>query len=477
MVALEIEPGTFVWYTAKGLGRVQWVRSDGAAVLFWADKKSGKMERLPPNLLRPLPGNAPKGKGGNDGFAAWIKKAPLTLAAVALSECDGKVGRYSDFGDKLVDRALSPSSLDSWWDRVQPKLPILPEHFKVYETFDSVEYALLSDIVDVPLDVSTLPAWENWLIGSDNNLPPEPAPTSEVSDALADWPEDTINPALERVLWGAEQFLDSPKKSAKSALEWMDAVGRAARRCGSLHLDNQELTERSGEILARFSESIQVKEKRKEATLFWAGALSESPDRQRQLERQWQEQERQREAHAAELEKLRQERERERADYKERLDQGRQERERQKVAHTKELASLRETHASDLKRERDEREKLRRQIQALDAQMSSGRKESRLEIRQGMLLAVGDALQRAYAQDKKAEDRLGVVITTLPKVLYEGGAETLGTVGETVKYNPKFHHSPESIPSGIKVRLTAPGVVAGERVILKAKVSTEAGVC
>ena len=366
MVALEIEPGTFVWYTAKGLGRVQWVRSDGAAVLFWADKKSGKMERLPPNLLRPLPGNAPKGKGGNDGFAAWIKKAPLTLAAVALSECDGKVGRYSDFGDKLVDRALSPSSLDSWWDRVQPKLPILPEHFKVYETFDSVEYALLSDIVDVPLDVSTLPAWENWLIGSDNNLPPEPAPTSEVSDALADWPEDTINPALERVLWGAEQFLDSPKKSAKSALEWMDAVGRTARRCRYLHLDNQELTERSGKILARFSESIQVKEKRKEATLFWAGALAESPDRQRQLERQRQEQERQREAlvadHAAKLEKLRQEQKRQYADYEGRLEQERQERERQKVAHAEELARLRKSHAEERDRERKVQERLRQQL-------------------------------------------------------------------------------------------------------------------
>lgn len=366
MVALEIEPGTFVWYTAKGLGRVQWVRSDGAAVLFWADKKSGKMERLPPNLLRPLPGNAPKGKGGNDGFAAWIKKAPLTLAAVALSECDGKVGRYSDFGDKLVDRALSPSSLDSWWDRVQPKLPILPEHFKVYETFGSAEYVLLSDIVDVPLDVSTLPAWENWLIGRDNNLPPEPAPTSEVSDALADWPEDTINPALERVLWGAEQFLDSPKKSAKSALEWMDAVGRAARRCRALHLDNQKLMERSGEILARFSESIQVKEKRKEATLFWAGALAESPDRQRQLERQRQEQERQREAfaadHAAKLEKLRQEQKRQYADYEGRLEQERQERERQKVAHAEELARLRKSHAEERDRERKVQERLRQQL-------------------------------------------------------------------------------------------------------------------
>ena len=366
MVALGIEPGTFVWYTAKGLGRVQWVGTDDASVLFWADRKSGKMQKLPPNLLRPLPGNTPKGKRGNDGFAAWIKKAPLTLAAVALSECDGRVGRYSDFGDKLVDRALLPSSLDSWWERVQPKLPILPEHFKVYETFGSAEYVLLSDIVDVPPDVSTLPAWENWLIGSDNNLPPEPAPTSEVSDALAEWPKDTINPALERVLWGAERFLDSHKKSAKSALEWMDAVGRAARRCGPLHLDNQELMERSGEILARFSESIQVKEKRKEATLFWAGALSESPDRQRQLERQWQEQERQREAlaadHAAKLEKLRQEQKRQYADYEGRLEQGRLERERQKAAHAEELARLRKFHAEEMDRERQVQERLRQQL-------------------------------------------------------------------------------------------------------------------
>ena len=480
MVALEIEPGTFVWYTAKGLGRVQWVRADGAAVLFWADKKSGKMERLPPNLLRPLPGNAPKGKGGNDGFAAWIKKAPLTLAAVALSECDGRVGRYSDFGDKLVDRALLPSSLDSWWERVQPKLPILPEHFKVYETFGSVEYALLSDIVDVPPDVSTLPAWENWLIGSDNNLPPEPAPTSEVSDALADWPEDTINPALERVLWGAERFLDSHKKSAKSALEWMDAVGRAARRCRSLHLDNQKLMERSGEILARFSESIQVKEKRKEATLFWAGALSESPDRQRQLVQQWQEQERQREAlaadHAAKLEKLRQEQKRQSEAHAAELENLRQEQKRQSEAHAAELASLRESHAAERERERREQERLQGRVETLRNQLFSGYELSKLDLRKDMLVLIGELSQLAAKQDCPSESFVRDVRAGLALALQAGGANMLGTIGEIASFDPSEHQAAGYIKIGDNVKITIPGVkVKGQRtddsVLVKAQVS------
>lgn len=476
MTGLEIQQGTFVWYPAKGLGRVRDVNYDSATVLFWADKKSGKMERLPPNLLQPLPGNAPEGKRGNDGFATWIKKAPLTLAAVALSECDGRVGRYSDIGDKLVDRALSPSSLDSWWERVQPKLPILPDHFKVYEIFGDVKYVLLADIADVPLDASTLPAWENWLIGSDDSSPPEPAPTSEVADALADWTEDTIERALEQVLGGAERFLKSHKKSGKSAkfaLDWMDAVGSAYRRWYALNPGNSQLVKQSGEILSSLSRHIETKEKRKEFTLFQAGILSASPDRQRQLEEQRQERERQRDAHAAELEKLRQEQERQRDDYEKRLDMERQERERQKVAHADKLEKFQVSYAEAMKRE----QLLQDKIKKLDAQMSSGRKESRLEIRQGMLLAVGDVLQRAYAQDIKAEDLLGVVITTLPKVLHEGDAKTLGMVGETVKYDPKFHHTPESIPRETKVRLTAPGVVVGERVILKASVSTEVEVC
>ena len=107
--------------------------------------------------------------------------------------------------------------------------------------------------------------------------------------------------------------------------------------------------------------------------------------------------------------------------------------------------------------------------------MASGREESRLEIRQGMLLAVGDTLQRAYQSETSAQARLENVIDSLPIALREGGAGTLGTVGETVIYDPALHYSAGEIPSGTLVLTVAPGVIVrggpfGDRMILKANV-------
>ena len=140
-----------------------------------------------------------------------------------------------------------------------------------------------------------------------------------------------------------------------------------------------------------------------------------------------------------------------------------------------EMAELRQSYEARLERERREQERLLEQLQTFRAQMSSGREESRLEIRQGMLLAIGDIIQRAYWEGRTPEERLSDVIATLPTALGEGGAEPLGTAGETVSYDPTLHHSAEGTSKGVPVRLSAPGVVVrggpfGDRVILKASV-------
>ncbi len=133
------------------------------------------------------------------------------------------------------------------------------------------------------------------------------------------------------------------------------------------------------------------------------------------------------------------------------------------------------------KRVRLEKERLHRQAADFSAQMASGREESRLEVRQDMLLALGDILQRAYRPGRSSKDRLQDVIATLPTALQAGGAEALGTVGETVRYDPRLHHSTVVIPRGTQVLLSAPGVVVrgrtlGDRVILKASVIHESEV-
>lgn len=127
-----------------------------------------------------------------------------------------------------------------------------------------------------------------------------------------------------------------------------------------------------------------------------------------------------------------------------------------------------------------EAERLGQQAAALRAQMKSGREESRLEVRRGMLLAIGDVLQRAHGSANGAEARLQDVIDTIPTVLREGGAEELGAVGDVVPFDPQVHHSVRNLPRGTEVRLLAPGVIVrgdelGDSVILKASVTVHGG--
>ena len=147
---------------------------------------------------------------------------------------------------------------------------------------------------------------------------------------------------------------------------------------------------------------------------------------------------------------------------------------------TEELDVQRKAHEEELARERQEQDRLRQQNQTFRALMASGREESRLEVRHGMLLAAGDVLQRAYQLGDTPEARLQAVTKSLPNILREAGAEPLGTVGETVHYDSKYHHTMVDVPNGAMVCLQAPGVIIrggslGERVILKASVRVQIG--
>ncbi len=146
-----------------------------------------------------------------------------------------------------------------------------------------------------------------------------------------------------------------------------------------------------------------------------------------------------------------------------------------------ELDEQRKAYEEKLVRESQEQDRLRQQNQTFRALMASGREESRLEVRWGMLLAAGDVLQRAYQQGDTPEARLQAVTTSLPNILREAGAEPFGIVGETVHYDSKYHHTTVDVPNGAMVCLQAPGVIVrggslGERVILKASVRVQSEV-
>ena len=196
----------------------------------------------------------------------------------------------------------------------------------------------------------------------------------------------------------------------------------------------------------------------------------------------------QREGHAADLKQqrqnhaadLKQQREAHAVALKQHQEAYATELERQRESYAADLKQQREAYAADLERKEREAERLRNQLQTLRAEMVAGRQKSNLEVRSGMLLRIGDIIQGTYHLEKSSEARLADVMQRLPMVLNDGGAELFGKVGDAVPYDPKFHHSPETVAAGSPVRLVAPGVIAsggaaGAPVLLKAKVTKKTG--
>ena len=598
MTDSRIQPGAFAWYAARGVGLVE-ETGGNPSVLFWADRQSGKAERIPANLLVPLAGHIPEadppGRTGEGDpwkrLESGIRKAPLKLVALALS-AGGNSGAAAEIRERLARRA-PVGAWGSWWKRTEPKLGELPSHFRIDRVGGDTRYTLLSSVADVPSDwvaPKVTPAdWKRWLSARTRESPPGRFPTKPVADALAKWPASTIDEALLRVALTAEELLSSGDVSSQVAEGWLRAVaqiairrraiggsdprGYDAARVGALLArlariagdrtpqdlvleagaldgatdawrrgfvaglwesfegdDAREMYRKSSSVLGRQARAGLAREialaafdpgysaRRSSELDHLLDLLSEEQRAQLLQEVVASASQAQKNGaldyiansrHAAKSgdvpERLTllalatlllsdgegpvpSQASRELADALTEAEAGgsairslfRDSRARiaeERAGIADKLEQQRKTHEAELERERREQERLRERVQSLSAQMASGREESRVEIRQGMLLAVGDVLQRAYLQGKSAEDRLKNVITTLPSALREGGAATFGAVGDTVKYDPKLHHSSETIPTDAKVCLTAPGVKVGERVILKASVSTETEVC
>ena len=466
MTDSKFQPGTLVWYASEGFGRVQEV-GESMPVLFWKERKSGTIQNMPPALLTPLASYIPEAEQWSQDdswkkFESGIKKAPLTLVALAMQACGGSAA-VSDIREKL-DKQAPIGAWGTWWKRTEPKLRKLPDHFGIDQTGKGDVFTLRSRVANVPRDwKATLDDWKKWLLSNADELPPEPYPADKiaVAAALTDWPEHSIEQALSQTLAGANQLLQSPRKpTAAAALSWMDAVGSATLRLATLNSTGLDLVERSGETLLKLSQYIKVKAKRKEFTLFWVGALTEAPDRQSQLEQQRQEQERQHSNYDNQLEEQRQEQNRLCAEYDNRLERQRQVQECLRAAQEAELKELRTAHAAELERERQEQERLRQQARDLDAELRAKRQESRLEIRKDMLLAIGEVLQIVARHNGSIDELSKNVEAGLTLALRAGGAELL-----------------DDAPRGTVV---APGVIVrggdhGDLVLLPAKVKHEAG--
>ena len=149
-----------------------------------------------------------------------------------------------------------------------------------------------------------------------------------------------------------------------------------------------------------------------------------------------------------------------------------------------EVQTRSEEAQAQIERERQEQERLRQQVRERNAELAANREESRLELRQDMLLAVGEVLQ-SVRRAGSSEELAGNVEAGLTIALRAGGAEPLETPGARVAYDPEKHqlesrHMEGGLPDSSPVTVVAPGVIYrggihGDRVLLKAHVRHEAG--
>lgn len=584
MTDSTIQPGAFVWYAAKGLGSVREV-GGSPAVLFWADEKSGATQSIPPALLTSLKSN------GAEDFGEWAKNSPLTLVALALSACGGD-GRESDIREKLNGRAPLSPNWPGWWKRTKPKLGNLPAHFAASETSEGIGYKLLSGVADVPPDwtqpkSATLADWKKWLSAEAHESPPGRFPTKPVADALAKWPENTVERALFRVIVSAEETLSLGNASAQVAEGWLRTVAQASlrwRETGGADSRGYQAA-RVGELLVRLSRIAG--DRTPQELLLQAGVLDGETDAWRRgfvaglweafegddaremyrrssavlgrqaradlareialaafdpgysarrnseldrlLETMPEDQRRQilremvasatpvwkdgvldyiaNSRHASGPEHLglrtmaalalggersdfAAQTSRELSDAFERpeiygepvrslfRDAAIKAREA-KISGRLQVKDLEQTHEVQIQQERQEQQRLRQQVQALDAELDARREESRLEIRQDMLLAVGEVLQSVCLRDS-VEELAGDVEAGLTLALRAGGADLLETPGALVNYEPQRHQAKGDLPPSAMVKVLAPGVIVrggvhGDRVLLKAHVKHEAG--
>ena len=145
----------------------------------------------------------------------------------------------------------------------------------------------------------------------------------------------------------------------------------------------------------------------------------------------------------------------------------------------REISQLRASQEAQLEQERAEQERLRQQVRERNAELAARREESRLDIRQDMLLAVGEVLQCVPCAASR-EELARTVEAGLSLALGAGGAELLEQGGAVIDFDPVLHDAMEGRRPTGRVRVLAPGVIVrggvhGDRVLLKARVKHEEG--
>ena len=115
-------------------------------------------------------------------------------------------------------------------------------------------------------------------------------------------------------------------------------------------------------------------------------------------------------------------------------------------------------------------------IKRLRAEIAAGREESRMDIRQDMLIVISETLQSLRNKQHDPAKMQQLVSDRLRLALRAGGGEEFGSIGETVGYNPVRHQAEGSITPGDPAHVVLPGAMikgklTGDRILVKARVA------
>ncbi len=146
-----------------------------------------------------------------------------------------------------------------------------------------------------------------------------------------------------------------------------------------------------------------------------------------------------------------------------------------RAQHAQELENQRLTYEADLEEMRREAEGLRERVAGLRSLIAEKREESRMDIRQDMLMVTAETLQSLRLNRDSPDSILRNVEVKLALALRAGGSEEFGMIGDIVPYNPKLHQADRLTSNDSNVRIRTPGALVrgkltGDRVLIKARV-------
>lgn len=191
-------------------------------------------------------------------------EAPLKLVAQTIHSMGGRA-KVSDIKKRLEPCLRPDFTWSRWWERVLPEVQQPSSRYFRYQRSQPISLtARVDSIPKVPWQSLPSPSksvkgksasvadWRKWFKAPGHEVPPGRFPTKSAVNALGKFGAKDIEAALERTLWGAENFLTSDGPTPHAAAGWSEALSRGFTRYRELTVPQlvNSLAKRTGTQLA-----------------------------------------------------------------------------------------------------------------------------------------------------------------------------------------------------------------------------------